>query len=386
MRYGWQPYVPVAAKRRMAEGELLKLRKNGQSFQPVAIEGRKIATTFWGKAWCENLESYSDFENRLPRGRTYVRKGCVCHLEIAKGRIHALVIGSELYTVTIGIEPLPEKTWEEIKKRCTGKIASLLDLLGGKLAEGVMEVVTDRKLGLFPKPAEISMDCSCPDWATMCKHVAAVLYGVGSRLDEHPELLFALRGVNHEELVSATVEEAVARVVTGGSRRRIVAEEISDVFGIELDSTIAPEPAPRSPERSAEKTKARSATKDEAALPAPAKPASPEPLRSGASSGSGPVPKAVSRKTLAGPVAKDGKSPKSPSQAFPERITGPQVRELRMRLGLTGGDFARLLGVSGGAVSLWEKSDTALNIHEKSREALKKAWEKARRRGLGSPS
>jgi uncharacterized Zn finger protein/DNA-binding transcriptional regulator YiaG len=368
-------------KRRKAERELQQQAKNGQKFQPIAIEGRKIAKTFWGKAWCENLESYSDFENRLPRGRTYVRNGSVCHLEIAKGTIRALVIGSELYTVTIGIKPLPEKTWEEIKKRCTGKIASLLDLLGGKLAEGVMEVVTDRKQGLFPKPAEISMDCSCPDWATMCKHVAAVLYGVGARLDEHPELLFTLRGVNHEELVSATVEEAVARVVTGGSRRRIAAEEISDVFGIELDSKIAPEPAPRSPERSAEKTKARSA-----ALPAPAKPASPEPLRSGASSGSGPVPKAVSRKTLAGPVAKDGKSPKSPSQAFPERITGPQVRELRMRLGLTGGDFARLLGVSGGAVSLWEKSDTALNIHEKSREALKKAWEKARRRGLGSPS
>ncbi len=190
MRYGWKPYVPVGQRRKSAEQAMGRLRKSGVSLQPVRIEGRLIARTFWGKAWCDHLESYSDFENRLPRGRTYVRNGSVCHLEILRGRVNAKVQGSSMYTVAVDISPLPGPSWKAIKKRCTGRISSLLDLLQGRLSAGVMEVVTDRDAGLFPSPREIRMQCSCPDWATMCKHVAAVLYGVGARLDAQPELLF----------------------------------------------------------------------------------------------------------------------------------------------------------------------------------------------------
>jgi len=233
---GWAPYVSVAQRRRNAMKEMAALRKRGVDVQPVTIEGRKIAHTFWGEAWCEHLESFSDFANRLPRGRTYVRNGSVCHLALAKGEIEAKVSGSELYTVKIGIKTLAPKKWTNIKGRCSGQIGSLLELLQGKLSDHVMQVVTDRKEGLFPLPGEMSLHCSCPDYATMCKHVAAVLYGVGSRLDTRPELLFTLRGVDHEELIAADAEKAVATATTRGKSKRLAADDLGAVFGIELDA------------------------------------------------------------------------------------------------------------------------------------------------------
>lgn len=233
---GWAPYVPVAERRRRAMKKMAALRKKGVDIQPVEINGRKIAETFWGKAWCDHLESFSDFENRLPRGRTYVRNGSVCHLAISKGTIEAKVSGSELYTVKIDIKTLPPQKWKALKSRCSGQVGSLLELLQGKLSDHVMEVVTDRQEGLFPLPTEISLKCSCPDWAIMCKHVAAVLYGVGARLDTKPELLFTLRGVNHEDLIQANAEMAVAKATARGKSKRLAASEIGDVFGIELDS------------------------------------------------------------------------------------------------------------------------------------------------------
>jgi len=241
--YGFPRYVPVAARRARARKEMEKLRKKGEDIKPVEIEGRKIARTFWGQAWCDHLESFSDYENRLPRGRTYVRNGSVCHLGIAAGEVKAMVAGSTLYTVNIRIERLSKKKWESLKTRCAGKIGSLLELLQGKLSENVMSVVTDRKDGLFPLPGEITFSCSCPDWAVMCKHVAAVLYGVGARLDESPELLFDLRGVNQDELIGVGVD-AAASAETKSTRRRIAADAVGDVFGIEMAETDAPEASP----------------------------------------------------------------------------------------------------------------------------------------------
>jgi uncharacterized Zn finger protein len=232
----WKRYVPMAERRENAEAAMEKIARSGKTVQPVRIEGRAIARTFWGKAWCAHLESYSDFENRLPRGRTYVRNGSVCHLEILPGKVHAQVSGSDLYTVDIGIAPLRAAAWKKIKSRCVGGISSILDLLQGRLSEGIMKVVTDRDAGLFPKPKEIQMQCSCPDWAAMCKHVAAVLYGVGARLDASPELLFRLRGVNHEELIGAPAEAAVEAVLRKGTRRRIKESDLGEVFGVEIES------------------------------------------------------------------------------------------------------------------------------------------------------
>ncbi len=242
--YGYRPYVSVAERRKQAMREMEKRRKQGLAVSPVAIAGRIIARTFWGKAWCDNLESYSDYANRLPRGRTYVRNGSVVHLEIQPGKISAMVSGSELYKVEITIAPLGDAQWKSVKSQCSGQIGSLVELLQGKLSRSVMDVVTQHDKGLFPKPAEIKMHCSCPDWAGMCKHVAAVMYGIGARLDEKPELLFVLRKVDHLELIAGAVDSApAARTGQPRGKKTIAADALADVFGIEMAEAAAPVPA-----------------------------------------------------------------------------------------------------------------------------------------------
>lgn len=235
----WRPYVSVATRRARAARKVAALRKKGREILPVEIEGRKIARTFWGQAWCNHLEAFSDFANRLPRGRTYVRNGSVCHLAISKGSIRAIVSGSDLYNVSVKIAPLARKKWQSVSKRCAGQIGSMLELLQGKLSASVMEVVTGQQDGLFPLPGEITFTCDCPDWADMCKHVAAVLYGVGARLDEQPELLFLLRGVDHEELITAPAVTG-AVIKRGGRRKKIAAKDLSGVFDIDI---VAEKPA-----------------------------------------------------------------------------------------------------------------------------------------------
>jgi uncharacterized Zn finger protein len=244
--YGFRSYVSVAQRRREAEREVEKRRKKGLDVVPIVIKGRVIAQTFWGKAWCDNLESYSDFANRLPRGRTYVRNGSVVHLEIDRGKISALVSGSELYSVEITISSLADPQWKCVKKECSGQIGSLVELLQGRLSRSVMDVVTQRGSGLFPKPAEIKMKCSCPDRAGMCKHVAAVMYGVGARLDDKPELLSLLRKVDHLELIAGAVESAPpARATKSRAKKTIATADLADVFGIEMVGAELVAPAPQ---------------------------------------------------------------------------------------------------------------------------------------------
>lgn len=246
---GWPRYVPVAERRAKALKQAEKLRKKGQPLAPVVIAGRTIAATFWGKAWCENLERYGDYENRIPRGRAYVRNGSVVDLKIATARVDALVSGSHLYSVEIEIRPLKAEVWKGVKGACTGRIGSLLELLQGKLSREVMEIVTRPHTGLFPEPAEISFRCSCPDWASMCKHVAAVFYGIGARLDREPELLFKLRDVDHLELIAAPGAADLA--ASPATREKIIAEEdLAGIFGIEIDEgPAARRPAPEKPKR-----------------------------------------------------------------------------------------------------------------------------------------
>ena len=240
--FQWRPYVPVAERRARAAREMAKLaKKNGAAASPVLLPNRKIASTFWGKAWCDNLEAYSDYSNRLPRGRTYVRNGSVVDLQISQGKVTARVSGSELYKIEIQIKPLAASLWKSIQTECAGKIDSLIELLQGKLSSSVMQIVTRPEQGLFPTPKEIGLDCSCPDWADLCKHVAASLYGVGARLDQNPELLFLLRGVDPADLISkASAAEAVRQTAAGKGAAAMSETEIADVFGIEL---AAPAPA-----------------------------------------------------------------------------------------------------------------------------------------------
>src|SRR5712692_4197611 len=237
---GWDyypPYVSVGQKKAYGARALAKLlKKSKRKAEPVVLAHRRrqLTTTFWGKAWSDNLERYADLANRLPRGRTYLRNGSVLDLVIGGGRIEAYVAGSELYRVTIGIAPVAKARWRRVVTRCTGRIGSLVGLLRGELSDDVLAVLTHVKDGLFPEPREMTLDCSCPDSAALCKHIAAVLYGVGIRLDARPELFFVLRRVDQTELLSSATVGAVSRARPAAGKR-IADDRLSAVFGIELE-------------------------------------------------------------------------------------------------------------------------------------------------------
>jgi uncharacterized Zn finger protein len=236
---GWAAYVTVAERRRNAGLAIEKLRRKGHPVAPVVITGRAIAATFWGKAWCDNLESYSDYAYRLPRGRTYVRNGSVVDLQIAPREIKAMVSGSSIYQVTISIGAVPKAQWQSVRKDCAGGIDSLVELLQGRFSKGVMERICRQDQGLFPRPSDIRFACSCPDSASMCKHVAAVLYGVGARLDQQPELLFRLRGVNERDLLDPGLPVSKRRPASG---KVLEADDLSAMFGLDIADPVAAAP------------------------------------------------------------------------------------------------------------------------------------------------
>lgn len=249
MGYGyWPRYVTVAEKRARAERKIKQLRKKKPDIRPVILKGQSLAITWWGKAWNRNLERYADYTNRIGRGRSYVRHMAVVDLKIMPGRVDALVQGTRgaPYKVRIKIAKIEQKNWRAIKKKCLAELSSLPDLLAGKFPNNLQNVFMVQGQGLFPTPAEISFDCSCPDWADMCKHVAATLYGVGARLDEDPALFFTLRKADMEELVNAAVQDktdAILRKTKTPAGNRVIAdEELSGLFGLDIDISM-PKPA-----------------------------------------------------------------------------------------------------------------------------------------------
>jgi uncharacterized Zn finger protein len=242
---GWRPYVSKAQRQRRALTEMSKLKKKGHPVSPVIVEGRAIASTFWGKAWCENLEGYSDYENRLPRGRTYVRNGSVVDLQMASGEIIAMVSGSEIYKVVVKVTPVSKARWQSICKDCAGAIESLIELLQGRFSKGVMERVCRQKTGLFPSPHEIEFSCSCPDSAYMCKHVAAVLYGIGARLDQKPDLLFRLHQLDEQELIAGAGKSLpLAKEAPAAKKVLGAGEDLSALFGLDMAPATAAKPKP----------------------------------------------------------------------------------------------------------------------------------------------
>jgi uncharacterized Zn finger protein len=310
----WAPYVPVAKRRARAAREIDKLRKEGTKIEPIEVQGRKIARTFWGEAWCSHLEKFSDYENRLPRGRTYVRNGSVCHLAISKGKVEAIVSGSELYRVDINIKPLSGKKWKNVLKQCAGQIGSMLELLQGRFSDNVMQIVADQNQGLFPHPSEIKLACDCPDWAGMCKHIAAVLYGVGARLDHQPELLFLLRDVDHEELITAELD--IESATSGkGKRRRLAGADLSDVFDLDMEEPVTPGRKKRA------------------------------------------IKKTARKKT----------------KTFTS--TAATVTRLRKKFGMNTSQFATLVGVSPPTVTNWENGSGKLNLRKSSLVALSRVAE-----------
>ncbi|MCA1963780.1 MAG: SWIM zinc finger family protein [Prosthecobacter sp.] len=251
----WWSYEDIQEQKKRVQKEIVRRKKRGENFEPLmAPKGnKKLCTTFWGQAWCRNLENYQVYESRLPRGRSYLRQGNVYQVEIQPGVVSATVAGSYLYQTCVHIQPLNRGHWLKIVQQGAGEVASMLDLLAGKLGDGLMRLLTDPDQGLFPKPKEIRFDCSCPDHADMCKHVAALLYGVGVMLDQRPDLLFTLRGVDQSELLAGASQTAVESVAQ--SNEELAGTDLSALFGIDLaePSTVLPE-APDSP---AKKTRTR---------------------------------------------------------------------------------------------------------------------------------
>ncbi|MCW5255668.1 hypothetical protein D5038_04625 [Verminephrobacter aporrectodeae subsp. tuberculatae] len=294
---GWAPYIPVAQRQRQAKQKAAALKKQGYSCQPVTIEGRAIAKSFWGKAWCDNLEAYSDYSNRLPRGRTYVRNGSVIDLRIETGKVKALVSGSEIYTVEIGVQPLVASRWDAITKECAGKIDSLIELLQGRLSKAVMETVTRHGEGLFPQPKQISLRCSCPDGASMCKHVAAALYGVGARLDEEPELLFQLRHVDPQELAQKI--GSIPAVPMSDTQAALDGSDLSALFGIDIDDASAVSATPPG-----KRVRAAKATAPPAPLARTGKAAAPSPTRSRTVAASALIARGVARHMIQNWIAR----------------------------------------------------------------------------------
>lgn len=249
--YGFGKYVSVGEKRAKAEKKLKQLKKKNPDIRPIIIEGQALAKTWWGKAWNKNLERYADYSNRIGRGRSYVRHRAVLDLKITPGRVDALVMGSgsKPYSVTVTIKPIPTSNWSTVKQNCRGKLDSLQKLIGGKFPKELENIFTQEKNGLFPVPTEINFDCSCPDWADMCKHVAATLYGIGARLDEDPSLFFVLRKVDVNDLITETVKESKKELLgkAGKKSSKILQEDsgLSDIFGIDLGDGIIEKPKSR---------------------------------------------------------------------------------------------------------------------------------------------
>ena len=232
--FAWKPYVPVAKRREQAAKKLATMQKKGANVSPVVLQSRTIAASFWGKSWCDNLERYSDYESRMPRGRSYVRNGSVLDLQIAKGEIKAKVSGSELYTIEITVAPVASTQWKSICSDSVGSIDSVVELLQGRLAKGVMDRVCRQGDGLFPGPKEIKLSCSCPDWADMCKHVAAALYGVGARLDRQPDLLFVLRGVDAKDMIAGASERLAVPKRSAAKEKVLADDDMAALFGLDM--------------------------------------------------------------------------------------------------------------------------------------------------------
>jgi len=321
--WGWKKYIPVATRRAKAKQKMDQLIKKGKVIKPIEIQGRSIAKKFWGKLWCKHLETFSDFDNRLPRGRTYVRSGNVCHLEIKKERVEAIVIGSKLYNVNINFSAIKETKWKALKNNCNGQIGSLLELLTGKLSDHIMKIVANPKEGLFPNEEEIHFSCNCPDWADICKHVAAVFYGIGSLLDEQPDLLFLLRGVDASELITTKLATTTAK-----TEDLLEDEGLADIFGIDLDNTT---------EQQSFKQKKQKKTKS---------------------------------KTIKTKLTVEKKTPKIKCSIIPQKMSGKKLQKIRIKMKLTVGEFAKTLDVTPASVYRWEKKKGTLNLHIRSTNAI----------------
>lgn len=231
----FRPYTTVAELKEKAERTAARLK----TAEPVLPHPhtRKICLTWWGEAWCKNLESYADYDYRLGRGRSYFRANTVVDLKIRGNVVKAKVQGTSKnpYQITITFDsPKPEDI-QAITEKLSNRITDIEDLLKGNFPEDLKELFTQKKPGLFPSPNEIHFDCTCFDWADMCKHVAAVMYAIGVKIDDNPGFLFELRGVDMDKFIKAVIKDKVEEMlknVDKKSKRIIKNADVSAIFGL----------------------------------------------------------------------------------------------------------------------------------------------------------
>jgi len=356
----WPEYISVAERRARAARALRKLKKKGTDAKPIEpFSGRKIAHSFWGKAWCTHLKTYSDYANRLPRGRSYLRHGQVCHLEIEPGEIIAEVSGSYLYKVKVSVDPLSKKAWRRIKKACAGEIGSLLELLQGHFSDQVMAIVADPARGLFPQADELHLGCSCPDGAYMCKHIAAALYGVGRRLDDEPDLLFYLRDVDPHDLLDADLDIPTDDITPDEAAHIIEGAQLGDLFDIDFDDDfdLAPPEEPsdephEAPPKAIKKKSEKKNSKSE-------KRASKSTKKKATKKKAAKKRKPKTKKTSA-THANDDFAP-----------TGPEIKTLREMFDYTAEEFGEQVGVSEATVYRWERTKGPVKLQPEPKRKLK---------------
>lgn len=277
-RYGsrydnqWGEYISVGQRAETAVKHAEK--KLGKKNVQPAAKGRLKCNNFWGKAWLKHIRNLGDFEGRLTRGSAIAGNGTIAHLAITKGRIDAIVGGSEVYDISVDIVPLSRKRWNAIKEKSRGEIGSVVELLQGKFSDAVMQSLVDVKTGLFPDSNEFDLGCSCPDYVRLCKHLAGVLFAVGMRLDEKPELLFTLRGVDASELIETAADVRIASSTTDA--RTLNESDIAGVFGIEMQAEPAAsfESSKKTPRTPKTKAKEQTAKKAKTTTKANKKPSS----------------------------------------------------------------------------------------------------------------
>lgn len=228
--------ISIEELKERASSSITKAGKKGKNYEPVQVSGRKICQHWWGQAWCENLEQYADYASRIDRGKRYVRSGAVVDLQIQNGKIEAKVQGSQRapYKVEIMISPLSKERCQEIEEKCGKRIANMESLIQGDFPDEMKELFIGEK-GLFPTPREIYFHCSCPDWAVMCKHVAAAMYGIGVKVDQNPFYFFRLRGIDVESFIRVAVANKVESMLANAelpSKRILETEDVTDLFGV----------------------------------------------------------------------------------------------------------------------------------------------------------
>ncbi len=225
-------YVRVQKRRTYARDIAAQLERQGEILTPAVAHGKNIANQFWGRAWCHAIDEWQDCAYRLPGGRSLLKNGGVIDLKISRNSVIARVAADQVYDVQLHYRDADPYSVAELRSQCAGKLTGLLDFIQGKLSEEVMQYICNPVYGLFPEYGDFKISCTCLDDAVLCRHAAAALYAVATRLDDEPELFFTLRGIDAKDFFEA---EDILTQTGSNSAEGLSADELSKTFGIDIE-------------------------------------------------------------------------------------------------------------------------------------------------------